>query len=161
MNLAAAATHRRFLWFLHADSRLGTSAISSLVRSLREAPDALHYFDLVFETDQLRRMAINNVGVWVRSHLLGMPFGDQGFCVKREVFARLGGFDEQARYGEDHLLVWSAHRAGIKVRCTGEKIGTSARKYLDRGWLATTVDHQALTIKQAWPQVRKLLKGAG
>lgn len=160
MNHAARATARRFLWFVHADSRLTPAALGALSRAVAAAPAALHYFDLAFETRDDPRMALNNVGVWIRSHLLKMPFGDQGFCLPRATFLELGGFDETARYGEDHLLVWKARRRGIALRCTGAPIGTSARKYREHGWLKTTVRHQALTAAQALPEAWKLWRGA-
>src|SRR5262245_10946652 len=78
MNVAARATRRRFLWFLHADSRLAPPAVRALDASLRAEPRALHYFDLAFATDRLPLMRLSNAGVWLRSHLLGLPFGDQG-----------------------------------------------------------------------------------
>lgn len=157
MNIAARATQRRFLWFLHADSRLTEAGLAALVAALARDPGALCYFDLAFETRGMRRMALNNAGAWVRSHWLGMPFGDQGFCLGRERFLALGGFDESAPYGEDHLLVWSARRAGMPIKCTDRPLLTSPRKYAARGWLATTWDHLRLTAKQAWPEALKTL----
>ncbi len=110
MNAAANKIKKPFLWFLHADSRLNARSLTSLESSLRAEPDGLHYFDLAFLPDGPRLMILNQAGVWLRSHLLGLPFGDQGFCLKRELFLKLGGFDETAPYGEDHLLVWAAKR---------------------------------------------------
>lgn len=158
MNLAARASRKPYLWFLHADSRLGPRALEALERGLKAAPDALHYFDLAFETDGFRMMALNNLGAYVRSHVLGMPFGDQGLCMPRRAFLDLGGYDEQAPYGEDHLLVWAARRAGMALRCTGAPLTTSPRKYKEHGWLKTTLRHQALTLRQAWPQALQMLK---
>ena len=39
-----------------------------------------------------------------------MPFGDQGFCLKKETFWSLKGFlpGGEALGGEDHLFVWKA-----------------------------------------------------
>lgn len=158
MNTAARATKRRFLWFLHADSRIDRASIDKLGRALTTTPGAIHYFDLAFDTGGLPFMALNNGGVWVRSHWLGMPFGDQGFCLERELFLLLGGYDEEAPYGEDHLLIWKARRAGVPIKCTGARLVTSPRKYQDRGWLATTWRHVSLTAKQAWPEAIKTLE---
>jgi hypothetical protein len=81
-----------------------------------------------------------------------MPFGDQGFCIRRRDWQALGGFPEAAPYGEDHLFVWKARRAGLPVRPLGLTLLTSARKYRDHGWLRTTARHFLLTYAQAWPQ---------
>jgi hypothetical protein len=154
MNAAARAATGRHLWFVHADTRFGAAALPALGRSLRATPRALHYFDLGFSGGP-SLMAVNAAGVWLRSHLLRMPFGDQGFCLERSLFLELGGFDEDAPYGEDHLLVWQARRAGVPLRCTGTRLVTSARKYQERGWAATTLRHLYLTYKQAWPELKR------
>lgn len=157
MNAGVKQADRRFLWFLHADTVLTTDCFQALERSLRQAPRALHYFDLRFGADGPWLMRANAIGVWVRSHVLGMPFGDQGFCVAREVFEELGGFRTDALYGEDHLLVWQARQKGIVLRCVGATLTTSARKYAQQGWLPTTVRHGVLTFKQAYPEWIKLM----
>lgn len=152
MNLGAARAAGRFLWFLHADSRLDPNALDALKRSWIANPSALHYFNLAFQSDGPRWMSLNAWGVWIRSHWMGMPFGDQGLCLKRDLFELTGGYSETARYGEDHLLVWKARRCGIPLRCTGATLPTSARKYRERGWLRTTCLHVCLTFRQAAPQ---------
>ncbi|MDB5390973.1 MAG: putative glycosyltransferase, partial [Planctomycetaceae bacterium] len=151
MNVGAAQARGRFLWFLHADSRFDLNTLEALQRSWTAAPAALLYFNLVFQTDGPRWMPLNAWGVWFRSHWLGMPFGDQGLCLNRELFDQLGGYSEVARYGEDHLLVWTARRRGIPLHCTGGTLHTSARKYREYGWFRTTCRHVWLTLLQACP----------
>ena len=152
MNLGAGRATRDFVWFLHADSRLRSEALAALGRSLAAHPEAMHYFDLRFLKDGPAMMPLNAAGVWFRSRVLGLPFGDQGLCLRRQLFQSLGPFDERAAYGEDHLLVWAARRAGVPLRCCGAAIRTSARKYRQHGWARTTARHLWLTAKQAAPQ---------
>jgi GT2 family glycosyltransferase len=156
MNLGAARSARPFVWFLHADSRLSADAIAALDRSLHSRSDALHYFDLAFQDDGPQLTRWNAVGARLRSRWLGLPFGDQGFCMRREVFRSLDGFDESAHYGEDHLLIWAARQLRIPLHNVGEKIATSARKYREGGWLHVTLRHAARTWRQAIPQAWKL-----
>ena len=158
LNAGAAQAKNPYLWFLHADSRIPDDALQALENSLLADPEALHYFELGFLADGPRWMRLNELGTWIRSRFLGIPFGDQAFCLSRSQFQRLGGFDENASYGEDHLLVWKARQAKVKLRSTGTKILTSARKYQDRGWWTTTRTHLALTAKQAWPEAVKLAR---
>lgn len=157
LNAGAKATHKPYLWFLHADSRFSQPALAALGRSLKLQPNALHYFNLRFLDDGPPLTRVNAVGVWLRSHLFGLPFGDQGFCLRRSLFERLKGFREDAPYGEDHLLVWQARFQGIPLRCTGKTLQTSARKYRDYGWWPTTLNHLILTTKQAFPEWSRLL----
>jgi len=70
----------------------------------RYSINALHYFDLVFLDDGPALTVVNTVGVWFRSHILGLR-SDQGFCLERKLFERLDGFSEDVSYGEDHLFV--------------------------------------------------------
>ena len=158
MNCGASAARYSYLFFLHADSRLNEMGIQKLIQSLKTFPDALHYFNLKFQDQRLFLMQLNQGGVYIRSHFLGIPFGDQGLCLKRTLFFELGGYDESAPYGEDHLLVWKARRKGIRLKCTGVAIETSARKYQQHGWLNVTLKHLWLTFRQAVPQFFLLIK---
>lgn len=149
LNAGARAAGREVLWFLHADSRLTPGALPPLARAIGAHPGALRYFDLTFAPGGPRLMPLNAWGAWLRSRLLGLPFGDQGFCLDAATFAALGGFPEDAPYGEDHLLVWRAHHARVPVTPVGAWITTSPRKYAARGWLQTTALHLRLTARQA------------
>lgn len=156
MNAGAQLAQGKFLWFVHADSRLTTRHIHALKTSLRVNPEALHYFDLRFYGHPM--MWLNSFGVWLRSHWLATPFGDQALCLSKQSFLRIGAYPEDVAYGEDHALVWHALQQGISLRCTGEVLFTSARKYEKNGWLKTTGLHIYLWAKQAWPEFKVLLK---
>lgn len=158
LNAGAARATGDYLWFLHADSRLGEHAIAALEQSIAQAPQALHYFTLAFDCGAGARMRLNAWGANQRSRLLGVPFGDQGFCIHRDVFARLGGFPEHLAYGEDHVFVWRARQQGVRLRNVGATIFTSARRYRSEGWLNTTLRFQYLWLKQAWPEWITLMR---
>ena len=154
-NAGAGAAERRWLWFLHADSRLAATTLPALAASLERAPNALGYFDLRFAGDGPVAVHLNALGVLVRSRWLGLPFGDQGLFLARADFERLGGFDPTLQSGEDHALVWAAHRAGMVVASARAPLYTSARKYAEGGWLRTTARHVWLTAAQAWREARR------
>lgn len=158
-NTGAAAAKGEFLWFLHGDSRVSPQVLAALENSVQKAPDALHYFHLKFKADGPPVMPLNEWGARFRSQILGLPFGDQGFCLSKKQFDHIGGFPEEVLYGEDHLLVWHARQAGIKLRCTGTALVTSARKYAHFGWTVLTLRYQWLWIKQALPELYKLMRG--
>ena len=158
LNAGAGVAERDTLWFVHADSRFAPDTLPALHAALRTMSDALHYFDLSFLPDGPRAMRLNALGARFRSHVLGLPFGDQGFLISRTTFDALGGFDERATYGEDHLFVWRARRAGVALRATNGSLRTSARRYSDRGWLRTTLRHVWLTARQAVPEWLALVR---
>lgn len=159
LNAGARATRAPFLWFLHADSRLASDTLASLERALRDAPGALHFFDLRFLDDGPPLMRLNELGVRLRARWGGMPFGDQGFCLRRGVWERLGGFRTDVAYGEDHLLAWKARQSRVPLRPTGGALRTSARRYREHGWLRTTLRHLRLTAAQALPEWVRLVRG--
>jgi GT2 family glycosyltransferase len=147
LNAGAAAARGEWLCFLHADSRLPPDSLRAL-EALADGPVALRYFDLRF-VDGPAAMRLNEIGAHIRSRWLGLPFGDQGLCLPRAWFERIGGFDESLACGEDHALVWAARRAGLPLLPLRAPIHTSARKYAERGWLRTTLMHLRLTGAQA------------
>ena len=157
LNNGASLASKEYLWFLHCDSRLNSNTILRLNSKLKENPNSLFYFDLDFANDGTSLLNINKAGAWFRSHVLRLPFGDQGFAMSREIFKKLNGFPESVLYGEDHLFVWKAHKQGVAVDFIGEKLVTSARKYSSEGWAKTTSRHLWLTFKQGIPQAVKLI----
>lgn len=147
MNTAAADTVNPYLWFVHADSRPPADALRQLRQSLGGAPAAIHYFDLHFY-DGGRKMALNEIGARWRSRLFKNPFGDQALCLARDTFQQLGGYPETAPYGEDHLLLLAAKRRHIPLKRIAVAVGTSARRYNEKGWWRTVLLYQRLWLRQ-------------
>lgn len=152
LNAGAAKAKGAYLWFLHADSSLPDDAWQKLQQAIADKPKALHYFDLAFAGGGWL-MKINSWGANMRSRFFGCPFGDQAFCIEKQLFEALGGYPETAPYGEDHLFVWQAHKADVKLNRIAARLITSARKYQQNGWLKTTLLHQYLWLKQ-WMHVK-------
>ncbi len=153
-NAGAAGLDQDWLWFLHADSRPIVATFSALHDFIATGADALGYFDLRFLDDGPALMRLTELGAWWRCRGLGLPFGDQGLLMRRQRFYELGCFDESRSYGEDHALVWEARRSRVPIQRIPAPLYTSARKYQEHGWLATTWRHQRLTWAQAWAEAR-------
>ena len=134
---------------MHADSRLGADTAAVAHGQALGTHGVLAYFDLRFAPGGPRLMWLNALGVWLRSHWLGLPFGDQGLLLRRADFVGLGGFRTTLSSGEDHDLVWRARRAGLPLRGLPAPIYTSARKYAAGGWARTTGAHLRATVRQA------------
>lgn len=156
LNAGVAATQNAELWFVHADSSLGANTAVAISRAIGSThhKNALHFFELRFAAGSSHKMRINEFGVWLRTRLLRLPFGDQGFLLSRSNFIRLGGYDETLPSAEDHALIWQAKRAGMAIRAIGATISTSARRYAECGWGKTTARHLWLT----WQQMRLFAK---
>ncbi len=138
LNKGAEVAERDWLWFVHADSRLPERWHLSLAGALGTGGKWMGYARLRFSNDGPRWMKLNAAGANTRARLLGLPFGDQGFVIRREHFESLGGFDPELDLGEDLDLVVRARRAGIRPRCLDLTMITSARKYQSQGWMTTT-----------------------
>lgn len=158
LNSGLRFLETEYVWFLHADTRISNLSLGALENSLLKNKNRLHYFDLMFGYSASFLMKINEIGVFLRCRLFGIPFGDQGFCVSRDTALKLGGFCEDAPYGEDHLFVWKLREEGVRVSSVGSTIFTSPRKYVHHGWIRTTISHSYLTWAQAIPCFLSLLK---
>ncbi len=158
-NCGASVASGVFLWFLHIDSRAGWKPHQLDGFIARLSHGSAYFFDLGFYGKSVRRMRVNAFGVWLRSHIFKMPFGDQALLIPRAAFEKLGGFDQKLVYGEDHVLIWRLRQHGFAVRPIGARIMTSSRKYDQRGWGKTTWLHLRLTYLQAWPEFWKWMWG--
>lgn len=145
LNMGAMSATRSFLWFLHADCRVSAVNLVDLSQVLQRRSNALHYFDLAYEEGGLP--ALNALGTNIRTRLFDMPYGDQGFCLSKNLFDKIGGYPEDAVYGEDLLFVRLAKRSGVRLNRIPSKLVTSARKYNQNGWLKLTAQRQVQMVK--------------
>ena len=158
MNAGAHFSTCDWLWFLHADTKFGDGVLEALGTCISENSETLYFFDLRFQDDGPSAVSWNEWAVKWRAGTLKLPFGDQAFLVRKDVFFKLGAYREDLLFGEDHVLVWKAHQMEIPVKSANAAVYTSARRYKDHGWLATTSRFVWLTIKQGFPQLMILLQ---
>jgi len=150
LNRGGRAACGHWLWLVHADSQPEPDALTVVERFIGQSQDALGYCRLRFLPDGPGLVRLNAWGANLRSCLLGLPYGDQGLCLPRNWFERLGGFREDLARGEDLDLVVRARRAGLPMRAIATTLATSARRYRQQGWLRTTLNHQLA----AWRLIR-------
>ncbi len=138
-NAAAAGARGDVLLFLHADSRLPPDAHASLARAWRAPGVAGGNFALAF--DGGGRFARVLGEVYARRRRRGLYYGDSSVWVRREDFARLGGYRELAIM-DDYDFVRRLERAG-ETRCLPGPALTSSRRWRAMGigrtvlaWLA-------------------------
>ncbi|HJT24541.1 MAG TPA: TIGR04283 family arsenosugar biosynthesis glycosyltransferase [bacterium] len=135
MNYGAAAAKGDLLLFLHADSRLERGGVEELTENLRQAKWVGGAFRLGFNRSG-RGYRLKAWGANLRSRTLGMPYGDQGYFVWREIFDRLGGYQNLPLF-EDVEFFDRLRRQGPWVLLKST-IVTSARRWEKQGyWKAT------------------------
>ncbi|WP_370277385.1 hypothetical protein [Pontibacterium sp.] len=158
MNAAVENASGQYLWFLHIDSGLTLSVVHALKQALAHNPDKLLCYRLCFAGDGQGPMMLNALGANLRTRLLGVPFGDQGFCLPAKRFREVGGYPETLPYGEDHVLVWLLRLEGVRGQMLPCDLETSARKYRRAGWLSLTLRYQWYWLRQAAPYAGRLLR---
>jgi hypothetical protein len=131
LNRGAAATDSPLLLFLHADCRLPVGWSTAVRSSLADADTALVCFRL--HTEPLDG---DGCGGWraawlrlldLRSFGLGLPYGDQGFALRRETFDAVGGFPEIPLM-EDLVMARECRRQG-RIHRLDLAIRTTARRF--------------------------------
>jgi len=147
LNRGIAAATGRWLWLLHADSVPDGAAIAGVDEQKNRNAAEIGYCDLRFQADGPRLASLNALGANCRSRWFNLPYGDQGYCVRRKDVERLGGFREDLTRGEDLDFVIRGRRSGLTLRRLGGTITTSARRYRSQGWLRTTVAHQIAAFR--------------
>ncbi len=90
LNAGAAVATGEVLLFLHADVRLEPRALEALRRSLEDPARQGGIFDARFEGEDWIARAFDTIYHWRR--YVGIFYGDAGIFVRRDEFARLGGF---------------------------------------------------------------------
>jgi rSAM/selenodomain-associated transferase 2 len=122
----AAATHP-WLLLLHADTRL-----SPEWRAVARLPDThAGYFRFVLDSADPRARRLERLVGW-RNRVLGLPYGDQGLLIHRDLLHAVGGM-KPLPLMEDVDLVRRLGRARL-VPLAADAI-TSARKWEAQGYL--------------------------
>ncbi|MEW6267944.1 MAG: TIGR04283 family arsenosugar biosynthesis glycosyltransferase [Thermodesulfobacteriota bacterium] len=135
MNAGAARARGDVLLFLHADTRLPAGFADAVERAVGRGAIAGR-FDVELRGAHPFLPAV----AWLmnqRSRWTGISTGDQAIFVRRDVFARLGGF-APIPLMEDVELSARLRRTG-KLAALRERVSTSARRWEDEGVLRTIV----------------------
>jgi rSAM/selenodomain-associated transferase 2 len=143
MNTGAALASGDILLFLHADTLLPVG-FDEMIRAALQQPGVIAgAFALRINAD-LASLRLVEKGVYWRSRLLQMPYGDQAIFMTKAVFQQVGGFPELPIM-EDFELIRRLKRLG-KITILRVPVITSARRWLQKGVFKTTLINQIVII---------------
>ena len=154
----AAAGVAPWLLFLHADTRLQSSAGNVIARFVQSIDGKAGYFRLRFDADEAGARRVERLAAW-RCRTFGLPYGDQGLLISRLHYERLGGFrplplmedvDLVRRIGPNHLVLLDT-----------DAITSPARYRRDGWWLRPLRNLSCLSLYFAGvpPQTLRRLYG--
>lgn len=136
MNSGAGIATGDILLFLHADTRLPPNAFLLIKDAMKDPRYVGGAFSLGFDT-QRAIFRITEKYVSLRTRLTKVPFGDQAIFIRRDFFARSGGYRE-IPIMEDVELMTRIRKQEEQICILREKVLTSPRRYEQEGILFCT-----------------------
>lgn len=143
MNAGARVAQGETLLFLHADTRLPPGFDAEVERTLDRPGVAAGAFSLGIDGAGRRLRWVERAANW-RSRILELPYGDQGFFLRAEVFRSLGGFPELPLM-EDLEMARRVRRRG-RVAISPLPVLTSGRRWERVGVLRATLLNQLFLL---------------
>ena len=92
-----------WLLFIHADNILPPNWRSSIGRHIKRRPNSVGYFRYRADAKGLWPR-IMDFGVAMRCQWWGLPYGDQGLLISRDIYEAVGGYPQQSLF-EDVALI--------------------------------------------------------
>lgn len=118
-----------WLLFLHADNRLPECWHQSVVRHITRHPTSAGYFG--YQADA-KGFWPRFMDVWIgmRCQWWGLPYGDQGLLISREMYDALGGYKDMALFEDvDIIDRFKAKFGRTKLRGMRGRIIMNVEKY--------------------------------
>lgn len=142
LNAGALAVRGEWLLFLHADVRLGAEGRRALVAAVQPSSGInAAVFRFAIDLPWPWKPFIE-LGQRIREVLWGLPYGDQGLLVRRDLFDEAGGFPDLPLM-EDVAIVRRLRRQ-THIRRLPAPLVTSGRRYAHGGVVRTWLQHTAL-----------------
>jgi len=128
MNKGASIAKGEVLYFLHADSIPPKNFTGSILNAVHK-----NFSSGCFRLSFDRSHWFLKANCWfTRFDLNAVRFGDQSLFVSKDVFQKIGGFNESLLMMEDQEIIHRIKNHG-KFTVMNDFVITSARKYLDNG----------------------------
>lgn len=124
MNFGAENARGEWLYFLHADTTPPPTFVADIKQKIKEGFEC-GCFRLKFDNTH---PALRFYGWFTRFNIDVFRFGDQSLFVRKALFYKINGFDEQLLVMEDQEIV-SRLKNHAQFGIIEKQVVTSARKY--------------------------------
>jgi len=125
--------------FLDGDTILPENFFEKALKEFKKRNLDIASFCLEPQTkSQFKKLLFNlfyNLPILVLEKILA--HGAQAILVKKEIFEKIGGFDEKIKFAEDHSFVRKAKKFGKFGILRSIKILSSSRRFKKDGWIKT------------------------
>lgn len=142
MNKGASIASYEILLFLHADTILPNNSFDEIRDILKQKEIKAGAFDLSFNSKNILLTLISKIASW-RSRLTKLPYGDQAIFIKKEIFNKIGTY-EDIPLMEDVNLMQKLKKENYKIKISNKKVITSSRKWDNSGIIYTTIRNWVL-----------------
>ena len=143
MNAGAKIARGETLLFLHADTRLPQGFAAEVRRVLGVPGVAAGAFSLRIDGAGWGMQFVERAANW-RSRIMQLPYGDQGFFLKAELFRSLGGFPELPLM--EDLEMARRVRGHGRIVISPLAVVTSARRWERIGVVRATLLNQVFLL---------------
>ena len=129
ISRGVAAATSPWVLILHADTHLSPDWSAAARTHMTEGTGKAGWFSLRFRSKGFAPWLIAT-GANMRSHFLGLPYGDQGLLIERSTLKDIGGIPNIPLM-EDVVLAKRLKGRLVRLRATAK---TSANRYEQDGW---------------------------
>jgi glycosyltransferase involved in cell wall biosynthesis len=135
-NSGAKAAKGDLLLFMDADNiYLPDDFLSTLIKEFKNKKCDIASFPVYADGNRVDKVAFKVYNWWVKSFQRFKAFASNSLIVKKEVFERVGGFDESIKLAEDHEFARRAAKVGKFRFIEIDPVLVSARRMEKEGRL--------------------------